>query len=230
METSKPTINRETAKICPLKLILSGNYVIKEGWEPNYVKTTLGKISRINIIGVVVAIESQYKFLIDDGTATMKVNDFSSTIEKLNLQPGDLVLVVARIREYENELCLVSEIINKSQINSNSNWFKFRKNYLDFILNNISDIEPEEEIIPEIEQKPTPEIIEFITPSLKDVSQTNIPQAIIDFIKQSKNPLGCPIQEIVKEFKNSDPEDMINSLIAMGEIYEIKSGYLKVLE
>ncbi len=222
---SKTNISRETAKICPIKTLLNGKYILQEGWEPNYVQTPFGRISRINVMGVVVGIESSVRFLLDDGTSTIKVNDFSSLIQEKNLKVGDLVLIIARIREFENELCLVSEIINKDQLSKNPEWFKFRKKYLDLMLQN----QPEEDLIP-IETKPTPEIIEFQTPSLENLDGKNISDKIIDFIRNYDSKVGCPFDEIVNKFKEDDAEDLINSLIAMGEIYEIKAGYLKVLE
>jgi hypothetical protein len=226
---NKNKFKREIAKKFPLKHLLTGTYVLQEGWNPNYVESKYGKISRINTIGVIVKIESPTKFLLDDGTATIGVNCFSEEIQKNNLIVGDSVLIIARIREYENSLCLVTEILNKNQINLNKKWFEFRKQYLDefedFIDKNM-DFFVEENPTQYIE---TPEVIEFQIPSLNDSDEKEItPDNVISFIRKHDSTNGCAIQQII-DFYGQEVEKTINLLISMGEVYEIKAGFLKIL-
>ncbi len=224
---NKNKFKREVAKKIPLKYLISGKYVIQEGWNPNYVDSKFGKISRLNTIGLVVKIESPTKFLLDDGTATITVNCFSDEIQKNNLNVSDSILVIARIREYENSLCLVSEILNKNQIHSNKKWFEFRKSYLDTFENlNHQEFDLIEEESQYIE---TPNVIEFEVPSIENYDEKEItPDNLIAFIKKNDSGDGCSTQQII-DFYGQDIQKTITLLISMGEIYEIKAGFLKIL-
>lgn len=219
-------IKRETAKICPLKLILEGNYIVKEGWTPNYVKTKLGNLSRINIIGMVVGIENKQNFLIDDGTATINVLNFDN--RDVDVKIGDAILIIGRIRLIKNSFYVVSEIINSTQTLQNNLWFEFRKKYLDLLLDNLEETMDEDfEEPPQIIQQETPQIIEFETPTLNTKKIT--PDSVINFIRSNDKGSGCTYDEIINHF-GDDVETFLTELISLGELYEIKSGYLKVLE
>ena len=51
---------RETAKICSVNDLLVGEYVVQEGWLPNYIKINDRKLSRVNIMGSpVLTVESK---------------------------------------------------------------------------------------------------------------------------------------------------------------------------
>ncbi|MGE0793569.1 MAG: hypothetical protein AB7V77_05320 [Candidatus Woesearchaeota archaeon] len=225
------SIKRETAKIFPLKLILKGEYILQEGWKPNYIKTFLGNISRLNVIGVIVKIESNNKFLIDDGTASIEVYDFSDEITSKKLNVGDIILLISRIRLINEKLCLVSEIINNTQIVKDDSWFKYRKNYLNRILNFIELYDDEDYVeIPNIIQKPTPSIVEFEIPSIKDIDEAILTSdLILNFIRENDSSIGCSIEKVIEKFGNKS-EEVISTLVSMGDVYEIKPGFIKILE
>jgi len=210
MEPTNKIIKRETAKIFPLNYLLTGEYIVQEGWNPNYVQIFSEKISRINVLGVIIKIENQNQFLLDDGTATIIVNCFSDEIEKQKLVVGDIILVIGRIRKINESLRLVCEIISKDQIKNNKKWFEYRKKYVqemikyfDDVKNSTDSFEPSNEIPEYIE---TPAKIEFEIPSIKDVDtdlETNLTSdKIIQFILKHDSQTGCSVNLITKNFGN----------------------------
>ena len=101
-------INRETAKICRISDLLEGIYITQEGWQPNYVKTAIGNISRANIMGTVVSVEDTKNFLFDDGTGKILVRSFEKEHAVL---PGQHLFIIGRPRNYNNDLFLSPEIL-----------------------------------------------------------------------------------------------------------------------
>ena len=81
-ETQSTTIHpRQIAIKTWIKPLTKGSYIIKEGWEPNYILINDQKISRANLIGIIVQ-KSDSKLLnydyvvIDDGSARITIRSF----------------------------------------------------------------------------------------------------------------------------------------------------------
>ena len=75
-DQSTSSYERETAYICSIRELSEGEYVVQDGWKPNYVKSGVRKLSRVNIMGVVVEKSEMHSFMLDDGTGTISVTDF----------------------------------------------------------------------------------------------------------------------------------------------------------
>ncbi|MBL7169541.1 MAG: hypothetical protein ISS48_00805 [Candidatus Aenigmarchaeota archaeon] len=111
---------RQTAIPARIIDLVNGNFVRKEGMEPSYTLTNLGqKISRTKIVGTIVD-----KFMSEDGNySSVTVDDDSDAIrlkafkedadffDDFNI--GDNVLVVGKIREYNEENYIIPEIMKK---------------------------------------------------------------------------------------------------------------------
>jgi len=52
---------------------------------------------------------------------------------------------------------------------------------------------------------------------------------VIDFVKKKDSGDGCSIEEIVSFF-GEESDNVILTLMSMGEVYEIKPGRIKILE
>ena len=131
MEPPKETQKRQIAYKISIKDIFQGKYVQQEGWNPNYIESFDGKkISRVNIIGIVLSKEdnqeTSYKsILIDDGSGTISAKSFGEDSGILqNIQIGDPVLIIGRIKEYNSELHILIEIIKKLE---DPKWIEIRK-------------------------------------------------------------------------------------------------------
>jgi len=141
---SQSNINRETAKICSIHDILNGKYIQQEGWKPSYVKISIGNISRVNVMGIVVSLDSKHQFLIDDGTGTIKVRDFVGLKNVENIRIGQSLVVIGHVRCVEDSMILVCEIVATKQVNENFKWFDFRRAQLKNIERNEIDFTAEE--------------------------------------------------------------------------------------
>ncbi len=106
--------------------VLSSQYVKEEGLNSNYLIVNGEKIYRVNIIGVIVGIRiEENEADIDDGTGLILVKSFGEKLVFSNLRIGELILVIAKPREYGGKY-LMPEIIKKTS----ENWLKLRKEEL----------------------------------------------------------------------------------------------------
>ena len=112
-------IQRMTAKKVRIYDIINGKWVKKEGMEPSYVETNYGdQLSRVRIMGTIVS-----KFIAEDGNfASITVDDATDTIRAKTFKTikpvdtveiGDIVDVIGKVREYNEEIYLIPEIILK---------------------------------------------------------------------------------------------------------------------
>ena len=108
--------------------INEGRYVKEEGWDPNYIVISDGrKVSRANLLGIVVlkSNEADYVVLdIDDGSGKISLRSFGSDLAMNNFEVGDIVLVVGRPREFNEQKYIAPEIIKKLD---NIKWIELRK-------------------------------------------------------------------------------------------------------
>ena len=103
------------------------------------------KVARVNVIAY-----SVYKpegdnmsMVIDDGTGKINLRAFESTVMFSKIEVGDIVLVVGRIREFNNERYIMPEIVKRID---NPEWINLRK--IELGKNKIISVEdvPEAEI------------------------------------------------------------------------------------
>ena len=113
---------RQTAYKVWISNLFTGQFVKQPGeWEPNYVQFKNIKISRVNIIATVVdtflSDDQNYSAIsIDDGTACIQVRAFREHVPILkDVKKGDLVLVTGKIREYQNTIYILPEIVKPVQ-------------------------------------------------------------------------------------------------------------------
>ncbi|MBN2330342.1 MAG: hypothetical protein JXC85_00865 [Candidatus Aenigmarchaeota archaeon] len=112
-------MQRQTAMRVRIVDLVSGEWVRKEGMEPSYVITPRKEtVSRAKIVGTVVSkfISEDGNFAsvtIDDSTATMQGKQWKETELVTGVNPGDLVTMIGKVREYEGNIYMVPEIIRK---------------------------------------------------------------------------------------------------------------------
>jgi RPA family protein len=219
---------RQTAKICSVQDLLSGTYVVQEGWKPNYVQTSLRKISRVNIMGFVVDKQTPNQFVLDDGTGSINIIDFSSSPALQHIAIGDPALVVGRPRKSEEELFIAAEIIATKQLKKEPVWLHYRKQQLEHVSADVVDesfVTESEETSAQNSSADKKEKISLVIQEFPELSG----DAVFDFVKAKDSGDGCEIELIIKEF-GQEADDLVLTLISMGELYEIKPGRLKVLE
>ncbi|MBW2989858.1 hypothetical protein KY358_06085 [Candidatus Woesearchaeota archaeon] len=202
--------------------IISGEYVKEEGeWMPNYVLIGNKKVSRVNLMAVVVSKQdlentNYQNIMIDDGSGRISIRSFEESSNFDGIRVGDFILLVGRPREYFNEKYIVSEILKK--VNDRL-WVEVRK----------LEMEKERDVKkPKKEGEKKADMQDDASPS--KTGAIDSVQSLIDLIKEGDLGGGADIQEIIQKSKMSEAEGMITRLLKEGEIFEIKPGKIKVLE
>lgn len=110
---------RLTAFKVPIGDLLGGRFMEVEGkWEPNYLLTQMGqKVSRVRVMGRILAKfmneEGTYGAItLDDTTGAIRLKAFRAELRLLrDLQLGDLVDCVCKVRKYLDEVYLSPETV-----------------------------------------------------------------------------------------------------------------------
>ena len=208
-------VERQTAIKVTVADLLEGRYVQKEGWDPNYVQTKYGQVSRVNIMGVITQQEGLVLTL-DDSTGTINLRTFE---EPKMVAIGTPVQVIGKPREYNKELFIVYEIIKPIH----KDWLVYRKEELkeqpvikeDATMRSIPSKEDEGE--------------EIIVRTTKENIFSKLLRIIRAQDKQNNNE-GANIETVISECADENAEQVLNNLLEEGEIFEIRPGLIKVLE
>ena len=226
---------RQTAYKVWIADLVNGEYINPEGeWVPSYVQINNKKVSRVNIVANSIAKfqneEGTYISLtLDDGSDNIPLkvwNEDTKILEEVNI--GDMILTVARVRQYNNQIYLVPEIIKKLE---KSDWMVLRKKEL--------MAEYGERIQAEtVQEKPEEEPI-IITPqptlqeeTVEDNSSENERQKILSIIEKTDSGEGVEITQLTTEsdLGEQTTSNLIQELLKEGEIFEIKPGRIKLIE
>ena len=201
---------RQIAYKIRIRDILEGNYIKEEGWQPNYVLTRDRKeISRINLIGIVVDKQTEFNrefIIVDDGSGRISIKTFNDNI-RLDNEIGDVIMIIGRPREYNNEKYIMPEIIKKIR---NKKWIDLRKLELN-----------EQDVNFKIDKN---RIIKK-----EEVKKEMLPSEIVfNLIKELDSGEGANFDEIINK-AGTEAEKIISNLLTEGEIFQNKPGRLKVL-
>ena len=186
--------------------LLNGEYIKREGWQPSAVLLGDREVSRVNIVATVVAKPEGYLALIDDGTARIALRSFEA--RDYHIDVGDVVLVIARPREFNNERYLMPEIVRRIE---NPKWIELRSLELG------NHTEPSGDNIEPAKSQDT------TSPAESFVSK------VCGLLRKLDTGSGADYQEIVQTL-GAQAEATIESLLKSGEIFEIRPGWLKVLD
>lgn len=201
---------RQVAYIVKIKDVIGGRYAKEEGeWAPNYVLVEGKQVSRVNIMGAVIAADQENKsVVINDGSDSIAVRSFEEKDYGINI--GDMVLVIGRPREFNNEKYIMPEIIKKVKDNR---WVELRKAEL---RSRELSSSPKKE---DIEAEDAVAAVAGIDDDYSNIFKT---------IREADKGDGADIQEVIS--KSGGSEAMIRNLLKEGEIFEIRPGRLKILE
>jgi len=108
---------RFTAQKCRIKDIVCGKYVSSVGVGCGYVLLEDGReVSSVHLLGTVVnsyvSDDGKYGFVVlDDGTGMIRVKVFQDTGAIRKVKKGDIVDVVGRLRQYNDEVHIFPEFV-----------------------------------------------------------------------------------------------------------------------
>lgn len=206
------------------------------------------KIYRVNLIAVVVnkeKIGSITNLLVDDGTSELIVRSFEEDKYVEELGVGDVLLVIGRVRMYNNEKYLAPEIIKKTD----PVWLKVRSLELQsgksqLLVENIEknkDIEivqkgKKKELVEEIEKNEEikkiikNEVIDIDEDVEEDLSLSLLPaEKIIKLIKKLDQGEGVLIEDILEKSDLKETELLLEKMMESGDIFQNQPGRVKVL-
>jgi len=284
MEVSQ---KRQVARKVRIKDLIQGKYIRIEGeWEPNFIQTVDGRtFSRVNLISVVasepVPDVNFNTFIIDDGSGRVPVRVFGEQSKKIKVQLGEIILLIGRPREFNQQVYIVPEIVKKIE---DKTWIDLRRLELELLQKQIVEapekiheeraaqqpanveIKVPETIIEEgpavmnqsekeatiekdpVETKePEPTIekapVEAKEPAseqatVEDKAPEETPEQtgdnpidhLIDTIKKLDQGDGADTEEVISASKVGNAESILDNLLKEGEIFEVRSGKIKVLE
>ncbi len=168
-------------------------------------------MSRVNIIATLVDKNEELNFasgLIDDGTGRIQIRSFQdkSTIGKINI--GDAVIVIGKLREFNDEKYLAPEIIKKID---DLGWFNVRKLELKTVIAKEDNVESQ-------------------TVKTNELDSTGHNSDFFSLIRSLDKGEGAPVDEIIATSSNQDTEKILKQLLESGDIFELRPGRVKVLE
>ena len=207
---------RQIAYKVTISEVLEGKYVKEGGWVPNYVVIGENNVSRINIVGIIIAKIDEGGnggVLVDDKTGNISIRTFdnSSIFDKVGV--GDIILLIGRPREYNNEKYVVPEIIKKI----NKSWFELRL------------IELNERSKKKMILSNNPESGGMVKEDIifdRIIKSKINSDGVLNLIRTEDKGDGVDYEQLVEKVGN---EKIIKMLLEEGEIFEVTPGRLKVL-
>lgn len=246
---------RSTAHKVKIEDLIHGEYNHTPEGEPNNLVTPWNQeLLRVNIIGTVidkfVRDDGEYGTLtLDDGSETIRAKAWGDDVDEMDeYEVGDLVNVIGKVREYEEEIHVVPEIIRELE---DPNWemlreleiLENRKKMLDegvepdFEEEGESELETEEIEVPEI-QKESEEIgkMEKIGEPVEQENQgPDVSDEAKDKLLLALDKLegedGAEISELADEIDEdeSKTEEILGALLNEDKVYEPIAGKFKRL-
>ncbi len=242
---------RQTAKLANAKELNSGKYFQKEGFTPNYLLTPEGRrFSRARIVGTVVDTfmnedETYGSITVDDGTDTTQLKFFNEMDMLKEFEVGDIVEAIGKVREYQGQIYMNAEILEKRNIKKEllhelkhvktlEEWTQVR----DTVKQLKESGKDQEEIEKEMAGKLDEDEVDSLLQSFGEQFDTGNPEAnsnleieIIDAVEKLDEGDGADYSDIAEEIEGSEEEmeETINSLLSEGTFYEPQPGKIKKL-
>lgn len=200
---------RQVAHKVNISEILNAGFA-KDEVSAGYIKLNNVNISRVNVLATIVhKSEGTYaSSVIDDGTGKIQLRAFENTNIFSKADVGDFILVIGKIREFNNEKYIMPEILKKIDIE----WMNVRK----------LELKNSGLVAGNAENK--------VSDVYADEKSSVIGEEVYLLIKRLDLGEGVPVDELIKSSNNVKAEAIINKLMESGDIFEVKPGRLKVLE
>jgi RPA family protein len=205
----KISFMRQVARKTQISEIVTGEYIQETEQAANYLLTkNQEKLYRVNLIGIVIDKEksgSITNMLLDDGSGQLSLRVFEEINHVEKIQVGDVVLVIGKLRTYNEEKYVSPEIIKIID----KRWLKVRA--LEIGEEVVEDNKMESGAVAEPEDEGLP--FEKITKLISDLDAGE----------------GVPIEEVIEKSPWSDTEAIIEKMLESGDIFQNQPGKIKVL-
>ena len=238
---------RLTAIKTAIESIDSGKFFPQEGFNPGYVLSSTGqRLSRVRVLATVVDkfLSENGKFAsltLDDGSDTIRAKIFNALSMLEAVDKGNVVDVIARIKEYQGEIYLLPEVITKIEdpnlellrqleIQEQKKEAERKRQLVLEYKNQVADVSELTRLMKErfgIEQE---ELESF-------VQQDDIPKPkegkaeILKLVETLDTGEGCNYQELVQAAGMPEEalDTIVNELLEEGSCFEPRPGKIKKL-
>ncbi len=221
----KPEIKnqRQIARKIFLNTIINSEYVIEKEQEPNYLRILPdSKIYRVNVIAIVVSKERVgmiSNLLLEDGTDKITARIFEESKAIKNVEVGDCIQLIGKIRVYNEEKYLSPEIIKKIDLI----WLKIR----DRELKKVTEIKEVKAESKKVKLKEQNREEKKSSDTIEDLSLPS--EKIIKIIRELDKGQGVFIEELIEKSPMDRTEKIIEKMLEQGDIFQNLPGKVKVL-
>lgn len=216
---------RNTAYKIWISDLISGKYGRgTEQFDSGYVEVKGNKVSRVNVIGGVIERfvgGNSISVSLDDGSGVLRLKNWNEGVNIFqDIDVGDLVLVVGKVREYNDYIYVVPEVLRKL---NNPLWLRVRKLELTKIYG-----EPQRVEIKGID---TENVAENLTMNVVEekVEGVNSRVVVLGLIEALDSGDGADFEDVIRSSKlGGEASKVIQELLTGGEIFEMHKGKLRV--
>lgn len=241
---------RLTAAKSSIVEIMRGKFIKKTGFESSYViSQSARRLSRVRVLGLIVdkfvSPDGKYASItIDDGTDTIRCKTFINVKTFDNLNQGDIVDVIGKIKEYNGEIYIRPEINRKmgdvnfetlrklelEKINKEQTG-KLRK--IEELKKSITDVEEfkkkAKEFMSDDDLEAVIELQENQGNNGEAVSSEDIKRKILTIIESSESGIEYPSLIEKSKLPENKVDQVVQSLLEDGVCFEPKPGKIKKL-
>jgi RPA family protein len=224
---AETTFIRHVAIKTTLLNVIKGEYIQESEEQPNYLLIAgTQKVFRLNIIATILNKErlgSITNLLIDDGTGKISLRIFEENSRWNLLKIGNPILIIGKLRKYNEEKYISPEIIKKIS----PSWLKVR--FLELKLktpekNEETNLKKQEDKIKSSKEIPLEKI------ESKDNIMMSLPTEKMKLlIKELDSGEGVSIEELIEKSPLEDSEEVIKRMLEVGDIFQNSPGKVKLL-
>ena len=208
-----------------LSSINNGSYVKPtEEFTPPHIDVEGKKISRINLVATVVqkteTEDKSYSSLtVDDGSAQIRIKTWREDTKLLNqINVSDVLIIIGKVREYQDELYIIPEIVKKIQ--SKLQMLRNLELYKEYG-------KPKPLSIVLRKQAPEEKSFNVEEERISD-NQEQKRQKLLNRIEELDDGSGAEISKVISDSGLSDAEKILQSLLLEGEVFNISSSKVKL--
>ena len=205
--------------------------------EGDHLLTATGEnIFRHNVIAIILQKEivgSITNFLVEDGTGNITARFFENSPVIESLEVGDVVILVGKVRTYNQERYLSPEIVKKID----PTWMKVRSLELKNVVTPpISPDDKKEEVEAGVREKSTEESVDIdsenvevpVVPTAEENVQLPF-EKIAALITELDDGSGVLMETIIEKSPLRETEDILTKMLEKGDVFQITPGKIKVL-
>lgn len=237
---------RLTATKTKIKEISGGSFVKQEGFNPNYVLAKDGlRLSRVRVLATIVDkfVSDTGKFAsltLDDGTDTVRAKIFNAMSLIDGLEKGDVVDMVGRVKEYQDEVYLAPEIIWKTETAMEilreleyKQQEKETERKKKIVLQHRSQVADAAELVRVMQERfniSEDEVEAFLqSDQQEEKEKDDLKKHVLSLIEKMDSGEGCEYKELVEtsNMKEEEIDSIIADLLGEGSCFEPRPGRIK---